>query len=242
MNILKGAMIMKCDIKLQELERKLKLNFSDKELLKTAITHSSYANQKKKVEFNERLEFLGDAVLQLIISEYLYTNFTEKYEGYLTKIRSLIVCENSLCDIASGWELGMYMNMSKGEEITGGRNRVSILADCVEAVIAAIYLDKGIEYSKLFILASFKETMEKAISNEIILDYKTKLQEILQRNGEADICYEHVKFEGPPHRRMFFVDLLINGRIEASGQGYSKKEAEQSAAKEFMASQEGVHE
>ena len=233
---------MKYDIKLQDLEKELELNFSDKELLKTAITHSSYANQKKKVEFNERLEFLGDSVLQLIISEYLYTNFTEKYEGYLTKIRSLIVCENSLCDIASGWELGMYMNMSKGEEITGGRNRVSILADCVEAVIAAIYLDKGIEYSKIFILNNFKATIEKAISNEIVLDYKTKLQEIFQQNGEVNICYELVKFEGPPHRRKFFVNLLINGSIKGSGQGFSKKEAEQNAAKEVMVSQEDVHE
>ncbi|MGH4122325.1 MAG: ribonuclease III [Clostridium sp.] len=233
---------MKNNIKLQDLENELGLNFSDKELLKTAITHSSFANQKKKVEFNERLEFLGDSVLQLIISEYLYTNFSEKYEGYLTKIRSLIVCENSLCDIASGWNLGMYMNMSKGEEITGGRNRVSILADCVEAVIAAVYLDSGIEYSKAFILNNFKATIDKAISNEIVLDYKTKLQEILQQNGEVHICYELVKFEGPPHKRKFFVDVLINGSISGSGQGLSKKEAEQNAAKEVMISREDMHE
>ncbi|WP_369811881.1 MULTISPECIES: ribonuclease III [unclassified Clostridium] len=233
---------MKYDIKLQELEKELKLNFSDKELLKTAITHSSYANQKKKVEFNERLEFLGDSVLQLVISEYLYSRFTEKPEGYLTKIRSLIVCENSLCDIANVWELGKYMNMSKGEEITGGRNRVSILADCVEAIIAAVYLDKGIEYSNSFILNNFKEIIEKAISNEIVLDYKTKLQEIFQQNGEVNICYELVKFEGPPHKRKFFVSLLINDCVKGSGQGYSKKEAEQNAAKQVMMNQEDVHE
>jgi len=233
---------MKSDMKLQDLERELKLDFSDKELLRNAITHSSYANQKKKVEFNERLEFLGDSVLQLIISEYLYIRFTQKPEGYLSKIRSLIVCENSLSDIASSWKLGMYMNMSKGEEITGGRNRVSILADCVEAIIAAIYLDKGIEYSKLFILNNFKETIEKAIGNEIILDYKTKLQEIFQQNGEVNICYELVKFEGPPHRRKFFVNLLINDSLKGSGQGFSKKEAEQNAAKEVMDNQEDVHE
>ncbi|MCJ7689307.1 MAG: ribonuclease III, partial [Clostridiaceae bacterium] len=165
-----------------------------------------------------------------------------KPEGYLSKIRSLIVCENSLCDIANGWELGMYMNMSKGEEITGGSNRVSILADCVEAIIAAIYLDKGIEYSKTFILDNFRRTIEKAISNEIVLDYKTKIQEILQQNGEVDICYELVKFEGPPHRREFFVDLSINNSIKGSGRGYSKKEAEQNAAKEVMLRQEGLHE
>jgi ribonuclease III len=233
---------MKSDIGLQDLEKELKLDFSNKELLKTAITHSSYANQKKKVGFNERLEFLGDSVLQLIISEYLYIRFNEKPEGFLTKIRSLIVCENSLCDIASGWDLGKYMNMSKGEEITGGRNRVSILADCVEAVIAAIYLDKGIDYSRLFILDYFKVTIEKAISNEIVLDYKTKLQEIFQQNGEVNIRYELIKFEGPPHRRKFFVNLLINDCVKGSGQGYSKKEAEQNAAKEVMTSQEDVHE
>lgn len=233
---------MMCNIRLQDLEKELGLNFSNKELLKTAITHSSYANQKKKVEFNERLEFLGDSVLQLVISEYLYTNFTQEYEGFLTKIRSLIVCENSLCDIATGWNLGIYMNMSKGEEITGGRNRVSILADCVEAVIAAIYMDKGIEYSKLFILDNFKVIIEKAISNEIILDYKTKFQEILQQNGEVHISYELVKFDGPPHKRKFYVNVLIDGSIKGSGQGYSKKEAEQNAAKEAIVNQEGVHE
>lgn len=233
---------MKYDTKLLDLENELGLNFSDKELLKTAITHSSFANQKIKVEFNERLEFLGDSVLQLIISEYLYTNFTEQFEGYLTKIRSLIVCENSLSDIAIGWKLGMYMNMSKGEEITGGRNRVSILADCVEAVIAAIYLDTNLEYSKVFILNNFKATIDKAIRNEIVLDYKTKLQEILQQNGEVHICYELVKFEGPPHKRKFFVDALINGSISGSGQGFSKKEAEQNAAKEVILIQEGQNE
>jgi ribonuclease III len=233
---------MNNDIKLQNLEKKLKLNFSNKELLKNAITHSSYANQKKKVAFNERLEFLGDSVLQLVISEYLFSRFTEKPEGYLTKIRSLIVCENSLCDIANGWELGMYMNMSKGEEITGGRNRVSILADCVEAVLAAVYLDKGIEYSNSFILTNFKEIIEKAISNEMILDYKTKLQEIFQQNGEVNIHYELVKFEGPPHKRKFFVNVLINDIIKGSGQGFSKKEAEQNAAKEVIDNQVEVHE
>ncbi|MEK6264376.1 MAG: ribonuclease III [Clostridium sp.] len=233
---------MKSNINLQQLEEKLGLNFSDKELLKVAITHSSYANQKRVVEFNERLEFLGDSVLQLIISEYLYCHFTEKPEGYLSKIRSLIVCENSLCDIGNGWELGMYMNMSKGEEITGGRNRVSILADCVEAIIAAIYLDKGIEYSKTFILNNFSGTIEKAVSNEVILDYKTKIQEILQQNGELDISYELVKFEGPPHKRKFFVDLIIDQCVKGSGQGYSKKEAEQNAAKEAVSRQGGLHE
>ena len=233
---------MKSNINLQQLEEKLGLNFSDKELLKVAITHSSYANQKRVVEFNERLEFLGDSVLQLIISEYLYCHFTEKPEGYLSKIRSLIVCENSLCDIGNGWELGMYMNMSKGEEITGGRNRVSILADCVEAIIAAIYLDKGIEYSKTFILNNFSGTIEKAVSNEVVLDYKTKIQEKLQQNGELDISYELVKFEGPPHKRKFFVDLLIDQCVKGSGQGYSKKEAEQNAAKEAISRQGWLHE
>lgn len=233
---------MKSDIKLQDFEKQLGLNFMDKNLLKVAVTHSSYANEKKKIEFNERLEFLGDSVLQIVISEYLYARFKEKPEGYLTKTRSLIVCENSLCDMASRWNLGMYINMSKGEEITGGRNRVSILADCVEAIIAAIYLDKGIEEAKAFILSNFKETIEKAISNEIILDYKTKLQEVMQQNGEVDICYELVKFEGPAHRRKFFVNLLINHCVKGSGEGYSKKEAEQNAAKEVMISQGDVHE
>lgn len=219
---------------LDELEEKLNIKFDDKKLIETAITHSSFANQYKNIEFNERLEFLGDSVLQLSITEYLYNNFKDKTEGELTKARALIVCENSLYEIARKWSLGKYINMSKGEELTGGRERVSIQADCVEAIIAAIYLDKGLDVARSFIISHLKETITKAVKNEIILDYKTKLQEVLQKNGEVEICYELIKFEGPPHRRKFYTKVMIDNKDMGEGGGYSKKEAEQNSAKEAL--------
>ncbi|ARC85686.1 ribonuclease III [Clostridium argentinense CDC 2741] len=225
-----------------ELQNKLRLNFDNLELLQTAITHSSYANQKKDVDYNERLEFLGDSVLQLVISQHLFSNNINESEGYLTRVRSLIVCENSLYEIAKGWNLGSYITMSKGEEMTGGRTRVSILADAVEAIIAAIYLDKGLEYVREFILTNFKNIIHKALKNQIIIDYKTKLQEILQKNGEVSIIYNLIKYEGPPHRRLFYVEVLINGISKGSGVGYSKKEAEQNAAREVLLTKEEIYE
>jgi ribonuclease III len=216
---------------LKELQNKLNVCFNNINFLDTALTHSSYANGKTGIEFNERIEFLGDSVLQLTISEYLFAHYTNKNEGELTKVRSLIVCENSLYAIAKGWELGQYIRMSSGEELTGGRTRISILADCIEAIIAAVYIDQGFEIAKEFILKNFKSTIEKAIKNEIVLDYKTTLQETLQKNGDVSIEYKLVKFEGPPHRRKFFVDICINDEHWGSGEGYSKKEAEQNAAK-----------
>ncbi|MDT8716452.1 ribonuclease III [Clostridium sp. 19966] len=223
---------MKYDVRnVSELENKLNIVFSDKTLLVAAITHSSYANQKKDVVYNERLEFLGDSVLQLVITEYLYRNYKDKSEGELTKVRSLIVCENSLYEIALTWNLGKYIFMSKGEELTGGRQRISIQADCVEAIIAAIYLDKGFETVKEFIINVFSLIIEKANKNQIILDYKTKLQELLQKNGEVSINYSLDKYEGPPHRRKFFVSVFVNEEVIGKGEGFSKKEAEQMAAK-----------
>ncbi|WP_423739189.1 ribonuclease III [Clostridium thermarum] len=219
---------------LDELEKKLGVSFKNKAFLNTAITHSSFANQKKDVKYNERLEFLGDSVLQLTITEHLFQNYKNKSEGELTKIRSLVVCENSLYEIAKGWDLGRYIYMSKGEEMTGGRTRISILADCVEAIIAAIYLDKGFNFTKSYILKNFNEIIQRAIRNEITLDYKTKLQEILQKNGEICIQYDLTKHEGPPHRRQFFVNVLVNNKFMGEGVGYSKKEAEQFAAKSAL--------
>ncbi len=226
---------MKIDyVRLEELESKLGNSFKDKALLNIAITHSSFANQRKDIKYNERMEFLGDSVLQLTITEYLFKNYKDKSEGALTKIRSLIVCENSLYEIAKLWNLGKYIYMSKGEESTGGRERVSIQADCVEAIIAAIYLDKGFEDVKKYILKIFDKTIQKAIKNEIILDYKTKLQELLQKNGEVCIQYSLMKYEGPPHRRKFFINVFVNNEFKGEGSGFSKKEAEQIAAKNAL--------
>ncbi|MBE6062164.1 MAG: ribonuclease III [Clostridium butyricum] len=227
---------------LKEIEEHLGVYFNNPTLLKTALTHSSFANQFKDAEYNERLEFLGDAVLQLCITEYLFNNYKNKSEGELTKIRSLIVCENSLFEIAKKLKLGEYIRMSKGEELTGGRERTSIQADAVEAVIAAVYLDKGIGFVRDFILLHFEEIIKKAINNEIILDFKTKLQEFLQKDGEVLIHYELIKHEGPPHRRKFFTNVMIDNKVMGEGCGYSKKEAEQNAAKEALTKLDGINE
>ncbi|EJO5348208.1 ribonuclease III [Clostridium botulinum] len=219
---------------LKELQYKLKVCFRDENLLDVALTHSSYANGKKNIKYYERLEFLGDAVLQLIISEHLYQKYEEKKEGELTRKRAIIVCENSLYEIAKKWDLGFYLKMSKGEELTGGRERVSILADCVESIIASIYLDKGLEEATKFVMENFKEIIEKAMRDEIVLDYKTTLQEIVQQNNDLTINYELSKQEGPPHRRKFFTNVTIGDEIRGTGIGYSKKESEQNAAKEAL--------
>lgn len=219
---------------LKEIEENLGVYFNNPVLLKTALTHSSFANQFKDADYNERLEFLGDAVLQLCITEHLFNNFKNKSEGELTKTRSLIVCENSLYEIAKKLHLGEYIRMSKGEELTGGRERISIQADAVEAVIAAVYLDKGIGFVRDFILLHFEEIIKKAINNEIVLDFKTKLQEFLQKDGEVSIHYELIKYEGPPHRRKFYTNVVIDSNVMGEGCGYSKKEAEQNAAKQAL--------
>ena len=220
----------------------MKINFNNKRIIQTAFTHSSYAKQFKESQYNERLEFLGDSVLQLTITEYLFSNYKNKLEGELTRLRSLIVCENSLYNVARKLGISDFIMMSKGEELTGGRDRISIQADAVEAIIAAIYIDKGLEVAKEFILTNFNDIIKKAIDNKIILDFKTKLQEYLQKDGDIDINYELYKHEGPPHRRKFFVNLYVEGKLLGSGEGYSKKEAEQNAAKEALIKLEVVDE
>ena len=222
----------------KEIEEVIGVSFNEPKLLKTALTHSSYANQHKDQEYNERYEFLGDAILQVCITEFLFLNYKEKSEGELTKIRSLIVCENSLYEIGKKLELGYFIRISRGEELTGGRERTSITADAVEALIAAIYLDKGLEFVKDFIIGHFNEIIKRAINNDIVLDYKTKLQEELQKSGEVSIIYELLKYEGPPHRRKFFTSVLIQDRELGRGEGYSKKESEQDAAKAALESLE----
>lgn len=223
---------------IKEIEEVIGVSFNEAKLLKTALTHSSYANQHKDQEYNERFEFLGDAILQLCITQHLFLNYKEKSEGELTKIRSLIVCENSLYEIGKRLKLGYFIRISRGEELTGGRERISIIADAVEALIAAIYLDKGLEFVKDFIIGHFNEVIKKAINNDIVLDYKTKLQEELQKSGEVSIIYELLKYEGPPHRRKFFTSVLIEDRELGRGEGYSKKESEQYAAKAALESLE----
>jgi ribonuclease-3 len=217
-----------------EFENRIGVKFQRKDLLETALTHSSYANQHKNMQYNEKLEFLGDAVLQLAITEYIYKNYTDKSEGELTKLRALIVCEASLHMVAMKWHLGEHIRMSKGEEITGGRERAALLADAVEAVIAAVYLDRGMDEAKSFVLKHFMDIIDLAIKNQIVLDYKTSLQEILQENGEIEIKYELIRYEGPPHRRKFFSKVVIDSITMGKGEGFSKKESEQLAAKDAL--------
>jgi ribonuclease-3 len=219
---------------LRSLEKKLNLNFQNINLLDTALTHSSFTNEQKGVESNERLEFLGDAILQLCISEYLFSKFVNESEGFLTKKRALIVCGDSLFQVSQNWDIGTFIKMSKGEEMTGGRTRISILADCVEALIAAIYLDKGYENAKEFIINNFKVVIDLVQSGGYISDYKTKFQETIQKTKDYSICYNLVKFDGPPHRRIFYTEVLVDSLVYGNGKGYSKKEAEQNAAKEAL--------
>ncbi|MEA4825651.1 MAG: ribonuclease III [Clostridium sp.] len=219
---------------LNKLENILNIKFNNIELLDIALSHSSCINENKNTQSNERFEFLGDSILQLCISELLFNKYKDKPEGFLTKKRALIVCENSLYNVAAKWDIGKYINMSKGEEMTGGRTRVSILADCVEAIIAAIYQDQGYKSAKKFITYNFEDIIKKADSDEIILDYKTKLQETIQGFGDYNIEYNLSGFEGPPHRRKFFTEVVVHPLVRGVGEGYSKKEAEQNAAKEAL--------
>ncbi len=222
--------------KIKELEEIIGYKFINKELLKTALTHSSYANERrsKNINCNERLEFLGDSILSVIVSRYLFENYTDLPEGDLTKARALIVCERSLHECAQNIELGNFILLGKGEEMTGGRLRVSILADAYEALIAAIYLDSGMQRTREWLLSQLYDTILLSVSGKSIKDYKTTLQEKLQSHGETDINYVIVDESGPDHRKVFTVNVLVNGLIAGSGEGSSKKNAEQSAARSAL--------
>jgi len=216
-----------------QLEEVLGYNFEDKSLLQLALTHSSYANEirDKKSDYNERLEFLGDSVLGVIISRYVYETHMDFKEGELTKIRSKIVCESTLAECASEISLGEYMLFGKGEELTGGRTRRSILADAFEALIAAVFLDGGFVVVEPIIFKLMKDKIRMAESGLIVDDYKTHLQELIQTKKENRIKYELVEEKGPDHRKTFTTAVKLNNVIIGLGHGRSKKESEQEAAK-----------
>ena len=205
--------------------------FNNKEYILEALTHSSYSNENKRYNFNERLEFLGDSVLSIVISDYLFKNEKDLPEGELTKLRASIVCEESLSEVANEIQLGEFMLLGKGEEATGGRERISILADAFEAVIAAIYLDGSIEDARNFILNNMNSIISDARRGKIFRDYKTQLQEVLQVNGEVNIWYKLIDEKGPDHNKRFIMEVGINNDVLGIGEGKSKKEAEQLAAK-----------
>ena len=213
------------DKNLEEFQGKIRYYFNDKELLIEALSHSSYANEKRKGRnSNERLEFLGDSVLSIVVSQYLFEHFTHHPEGELTKIRASLVCEKSLYEFAKQIDLGEHILLGKGEENTGGRERVSILADAFEAVIAAVFLDGGLEAAKRHILKFIPKDIDdrKPVS---FSDHKTILQEIIQKNPEEKVEYKLVGQSGPDHNKAFKVQVRLNSNVIGTGIGRSKKEA-----------------
>ena len=215
------------------LEEKIGYRFKKPELLQLALTHSSYSNEMKKQSpgSNERLEFLGDALLGYITATHLYKNLGDMSEGELTRLRAAIVCEPSLYDIARTIGIGPHLMLGKGEEQSGGRDRISILADAVEAILAAIYLDGGIKPAEKFVHRFVTPMLARHTGARITTDYKTALQEIVQRNREETLGYQLGDVTGPDHDRRFTAQVLINSNVFAQGEGRSKKEAEQSAAR-----------
>ena len=216
--------------KTEELEEIIGYHFKNKHYLTQALTHSSYANEKKlgKLGSNERLEFLGDAVLELISSDYLYARFTQIPEGELTKKRASLVCEPSLAYCAREFGLPQFLLLGKGEDMTGGRNRDSIVSDATEALLGAIYLDGGFANAKEFVLNFILNDMEH---KQLFYDSKTILQEIVQENGTQPVEYILTKEEGPDHNKNFTVEARVNGKVMGQGSGHTKKAAELLAQK-----------
>ncbi|OGH95463.1 MAG: ribonuclease III [Candidatus Margulisbacteria bacterium GWF2_38_17] len=224
---------------MHKLENLIAYEFENKKLLLTALTHSSYSNEKKakQLENNERLEFLGDAILKLSISDYLYRNYPEYAEGIMTKIRALLISDHTLAKIAKSVDLGRMLLLSKNEKKTGGETRPSILANALEAIIGAIYLDGGLEKAKKIIYALFQvqlETIGPAFSTH---DYKSKLQEYMQQNNLGLPEYTTIKELGPDHNKTFIIEgrvLLNNNEIKAIGRGKTKKISEQNVARRVL--------
>ncbi len=215
--------------RLQELQGKIGYQFHDQSLLKSALMHSSYTNEKHlpKNQCNERLEFLGDAVLELISSEFLYFEHGDMPEGKMTKLRASMVCEPSLAFCAREVDLGNYLLLGKGEEITGGRNRDSVTSDALEALIGAIYLDGGFASAKEFIL---KHVLNDLEHKKLFYDSKTILQEIVQANFTEEVSYHLIREEGPDHNKSFCTEIHIGEKCYGTGIGRSKKASEQDAA------------
>lgn len=222
---------------LDPLQENLNYEFKDINLLKTALTHSSYANEHnmKITENNERLEFLGDTIVSLIVSQYLYKKYPNYPEGELTKIRARVVCESSLAFVAKKINLGDFILLGKGEESTGGRDRESILGDAGEALTGAVYMDSNFETTNRLMLDKFENDLVHAVAmGSLFIDYKTDLQENLQKRKRAKIDYSVAGEDGPDHNKIFHIDVLIDGKVIGKGSGRNKKEAEQMAAKEAL--------
>ncbi len=218
---------------MSDLEQRIGYIFEDRSLLEEALTHSSYANEHGlgRLGCNERLEFLGDAVLSAVVADHLYRTLPDVEEGELTKQRAAMVCESALAMFARDIDLGKDMRFGKGELKTHGNERDSILSDCFEAVIAAIYLDGGVEAARKFIA---RHVLQEASGAELSRDYKTELQEVIQQNPEEKLRYVHTAESGPDHDKTFTVEIWLNSNVIATAAGHSKKQAEQNAAAEAL--------
>lgn len=218
-------------------EKNLGYSFKDKELLKNSLLHRSFGNEHRKYKkiSNERLELLGDAVLDLVVTEYLYKNYEKASEGDLAKIKSMVVSEPVLASISRKLEVGKYLLLSRGEELTGGRERSSILGDAFEAILGAIYLDSDFQTAKEFVLRNIKDSIDNVDTNEDILDFKTILQEYSQKEYKTIPEYSVINEVGPDHQKVFEIEVkIVSGMSEmlvAVGSGKNKKSAEQAAAK-----------
>ena len=220
------------------LEEKLGYEFRDPALLENALTHSSCANESRgRLQSNERLEFLGDSILGMVVADHLYRNHPDLPEGELTRTRAALVCEDSLVEVAEALRLGEYLHLGKGEEAGGGRKRPSIQADAVEAVLAAVYLDGGIGSARKIVQQYILCREVEGLTSP--RDYKTALQELVQRESGQVLKYRLTGEEGPDHDKRFFVEVDLNGEVVGRGKGHSKNEAEQIAAKAAIAKLKG---
>ena len=218
----------------KKVENIIGYKFKDKALLIRALTHSSAIMDNPKLLSYERLEYLGDAVLDLLVTTLLYNSYPDKSEGWMTKVRASIVSEPPLAEIAKELELGQHLILGKGTENAGGRQLHSILSDSIEAILAALYIDGGIEVAQEFIIPFMESKLLESVSNGNYFDFKTSLQELMQRNGNVSIKYELVKEDGPPHDRVFTTLVTVDGRELGTGIGKSKKTSQQDAAQKAL--------
>lgn len=219
----------------KDLQTKIGVEFSDESLLTTAFTHRSYVNEHSETkEHNERLEFLGDAVLELIVSELLFSKFPGRPEGELTSFRSAMVKTTSLASVARAHSFGEYLLMSKGEEATGGRDKDYLLANTFEALLGAIYLDKGYEVAKLFVTSHLTINLDEIVEKRLDIDNKSKFQEVAQRDYKITPVYRVLSEEGPDHVKMFKVGVYLGNELYGTGEGGSKQRAEEDAAKKAL--------
>ena len=218
---------------IEQLEQSINYTFQDKNMLKKAFTHTSYAYEHH-IESNEKLEFLGDSILEFLSSKYIYANYSNLKEGEMTKVRAEVVCEDSLYLVAQKHHFSDFLYLGKSEELSMGKTKPAILADSVEALIAAIYFDGGLAEAEKFIIENLKDAVEKSSKNVGMKDHKTVLQEKLQEHGNVHIVYEVINTKGPDHDKTFISQVSCDGKILATGEGKTKKQAEMQAAQKAL--------